>query len=75
MGHVLVRIFRNERGLIMASSSRRGPGRPLRDARQLDLNFCFGESRLISSEDEDSNMDNVVDGEHGTPDSSEVIMS
>ena len=58
----------------MASSSRRGPGRPPRDARQLYLNFCFGESRLIGSEDKDSNMDDAVDGEHGTLDSSEITM-
>ena len=57
----------------MASSSRKGLGRPPRDARQLDLNFCFGESKLISSED-GSNMDDVDDGEHGTPDSNEVTM-
>ncbi|KAG0593808.1 hypothetical protein M758_UG021100 [Ceratodon purpureus] len=61
---------------MMASSSRRsGPGRPPRDARQLDLNQCFGESgRVISSEDGDSVMDDALDGEHGTPDSSDVTM-
>jgi hypothetical protein len=48
--------------------------RPPRDASQLDLNFCFGESRLIGSEDVDSNMDNAVEGEHKTPDSNEVTM-
>ena len=58
----------------MASNSRRGPGRPPRDARQLDLNFCFGESRLISSDDGDSNLDDAVDVEQGTPDSNEVTM-
>jgi hypothetical protein len=58
----------------MASNSRRGLGRPPRDARQVDLNFCFGESRLINSEDRDSNKDDAVDGEYGTPDSSEVTM-
>ena len=58
----------------MTSSSHRGPGHPPWDARQLDLNFCFSESRLISVEDEDSNMNDVVDGEHGTPDSNEVTM-
>ena len=58
----------------MASNSRRGPGRPPRDARQLDLIFCFGESRLISNENGDLNMDDAVDGEHRTPDSNEVTM-
>ena len=58
----------------MASNSRRRPGRPPRDARQLDANFCFGESRLISRENGNSNMDDVVDGEHRIPSSSEVTM-
>ena len=58
----------------MAFSSCKGPGRPPRDARQLDKNFCFRESRLINSEDGDSNMNDVVDGEHTTPDSSEFTM-
>ena len=58
----------------MASNSRRGLGRLPWDARQLDLNFLFGESRLITIEDRDSNMDDAVDGEHETPDSGEVTM-
>jgi hypothetical protein len=58
----------------MASRLRRGPGRPPWDACQLDLNFCFGESRLICSEDGDLNMDDAVDGEHETPDSNEVTI-
>ena len=58
----------------MASSSRRGLGRLPRNARQLDLNFLFGESRLISIEDGDSIIDDAVDGEHETPDSNEVTM-
>ena len=57
----------------MASSSHRGHGRPPRDARQLDLNF-FCDSRKISSEGVDSNMDDAIDGEHKIPDSSEVTM-
>ena len=40
----------------------------------LRLEFFFDESKLISSEDGDSNMDDAVDGEHGTPDSSKVTM-
>ena len=52
----------------------RGPGRLPRDACHLDLNFCFGESRLINSEDGYLNMDNAVDGEHGIPDSTKGIM-
>ena len=58
----------------MTSSSRKGPGHPPRDVCQLDLNFCFGESRLVNSEDKNSNIDGAVDDEHGTLDSSEVIM-
>ena len=58
----------------MASNSCRGPRHIPRDARQLDLNFCFGESRPITSEDGDLNMDDAVDGKHGTPDFSEVTM-
>ena len=58
----------------MASSSRRGLRHPPRDARQLGLNFCLSESRLISSADGDLNMDDAVGGEHGTPNSSEVTM-
>lgn len=57
---MLVRNFCSERGLIMTSSSRRGLEHSPRDARQLDLNFCFGQSRLISSEDGDSNIDNAI---------------
>lgn len=60
--------------MIEASSLRRGPGRPPRDARQLDLNFRFGELRLHSSEDRDSNVNDAVDGEHGIPNSSEGTM-
>ena len=71
---MLVRNSCGKRWLIMATNSRRGPGRPHLKTRQLDLTFCFGESRLISSEDGDSNIDNTVDGEHVTPDSSEVTM-
>lgn len=51
----------------MAPSLRRGLERSPRDARQLDLNFCFGEFRSISSEGRDSNMNDVVDGIHETP--------
>jgi hypothetical protein len=51
--------------------------RTYRDARQLNLNFYFGETRLINSEDGNSNMNDAVDavdGEHRTLDSNEVIM-
>ena len=58
----------------MASSSRRGPGCPPRDARQLELNFYFGEFRLLSSDDGGSNIDDAVDGEHRTSDSSKITM-
>lgn len=58
----------------MASSSRRGPRHPPWDACQLDLNFCFKRSRLTSSEDGGLNMDDGLDVEDGTPDSSEVTM-
>ena len=70
---MLVKTFCSIKRLIMVSSSRRGPRRPHQDACQLDLNFCFGESRLISSDDGDLNMDDAVDGEHKTLDSSKVI--
>ena len=71
---MLVKKISSERRLIMASSSRRDIGRLPRDVRQLDLNFCFGESRLISGEGGDSNMDDSIDGEHETPDSNEFTM-
>jgi hypothetical protein len=61
----------------MASSSRRGGGgRPPRDARQLDLNFCFARSDSRESttiNEEDCNIDVEVDIVN-TPDATEVTL-